>query len=48
MRTTCSRTQSDMPLIYSLMRESDLSDNDYLDHFYDDEKECRQKVGELT
>jgi hypothetical protein len=28
--------------IYSLMRESQLSDKDYLDRFYDDGKERRQ------
>jgi acyl dehydratase len=28
--------------VYSLMRESDLSEKDYLDHFYDNGKEYRQ------
>jgi Domain of unknown function (DUF4288) len=28
--------------VYSLMRESDLSEKDYLDHFYDNGKERRQ------
>jgi hypothetical protein len=30
--------------VYSLMRESDLSEENYLDHFYDDGKERAQKV----
>jgi hypothetical protein len=30
--------------IFSLMRESDLPDRDYLDHFYDDGKERTQIV----
>jgi Domain of unknown function (DUF4288) len=34
--------------VYSLMRESDLSDKDYLDHFYDDGKERRQILGNKT
>lgn len=29
--------------VYSLMRESDLADKDYLDHFYDDGKERSQR-----
>jgi Domain of unknown function (DUF4288) len=34
--------------VYSLMRESNLSDKDYLDHFYDDGKERRQIFGNKT
>jgi hypothetical protein len=34
--------------IYSLMRESQLSDKDYLDRFYDDGKERRQTSGDAA
>jgi hypothetical protein len=34
--------------IYSLMRESDCSDKDYLDRFYDDGKERRQTSGDAA
>ncbi len=34
--------------VYSLMRESELSDKDYLDHFYDDGKERSQKSGDAA
>lgn len=30
--------------VYSLMRESELADKDYLDHFYDDGKERTKEV----
>jgi len=30
--------------VYSLMRDSDLSNKEYLDHFYDDGKERRRMV----
>ena len=30
--------------VFSLMRESGLTNKKYLDHFYDDGKECRQMI----
>jgi hypothetical protein len=34
--------------VYSLMRESELSAEDYLDHFYDDGKERSQSSGDAV